>query len=70
MNRRINLLFDEETALAIRKVQLFMREKKQTQTVRWLIESSLIYIEEGNPSPVLELLHQNKDEIRCQIEPS
>ena len=70
MSTRINLLLDNETATAIRKVQLFMREKKQTQTIRWLIESSLIYIEEGKPSPILELLHKNKEKLRCQIEPT
>lgn len=69
MSIRINLLFDDETARAIQKVQTFMREKKQTQTIRWLIESSLIYIEEGQPSPILKLLHENKDKIRCQAEP-
>lgn len=66
MKNRINLLFDDETMLGIKKVQAFMRERKTTVTLRWLIESSLIYIEEGNVSPILQLLHENKERVNAE----
>ena len=66
MNNRINLLFDEDTLQGVKKVQAFMRERKTTTTIRWLIESSLIYIEEGEGSPILKLLHENKTQVNAQ----
>jgi hypothetical protein len=66
MNNRINLLFDEDTLQGVKKVQAFMRERKTTTTIRWLIESSLIYIEEGEVSPILKLLHENKTQVNAQ----
>lgn len=63
MSNRINLLFDDETYVVIRKIQRFMRQKKTTQTIRYLIESALIYIDEGQPSPICKLLHENKEKI-------
>lgn len=66
MNNRINLLFDEDTLQGVKKVQAFMRERKTTTTIRWLIESSLIYIEEGEVSPILKLLHENKEQVNAQ----
>lgn len=66
MNNRINLLFDEDTLEGVKKVQLFLREKKTTTAIRWLIESSLIYIDEGKVSPIVELLHGNKDKVNAQ----
>lgn len=66
MSNRINLLFDEDTTEGVRKVQLFLREKKTTTVIRWLIESSLIYIDEGKVSPIIELLHENKDKVNDQ----
>ena len=63
MNNRINLLFDDDTIEGVKRVQHFLREKKTTTTLRWLIESSLIYIDEGEPPPILKLLHENRDQI-------
>jgi hypothetical protein len=66
MNNRINLLFDSETLEGVKKCQRFLREKKTTTTIKWLIESSLIYIEEGKVSPIVELCHKNKEQINAQ----
>lgn len=69
MTNRINLLLEPETTQSIKKCQVFMREKHTTTTIRWLIESSLIYIDEGKVSPIVELLHQNKEAVKkCQAE--
>lgn len=66
MNNRVNLLFDEETMQGVKRIQSFMRERKTTTTIRWLIESSLIYIEEGEVSPILKVLHENKEKVNAQ----
>lgn len=60
---RINLLFDDELFEQIKKIQTFMREKNTTRTIRWLIESSIIYIDEGQVPPILKLVHENKEKL-------
>lgn len=66
MTTRINLLFDKETFQAVKKVQAFMHERKTTTTLRWLIESSLLYVQEGDVSPICKLLHENKKQVNAQ----
>lgn len=66
MSNRINLLFDADTLKGVKRIQSFMRERKTTTTIRWLIESSLIYIDEGEVSPILKILHENKEQVNAQ----